>query len=74
MADIVLTDVDEQILRQIEVRAMCMNRTLEAELTELIIDGLSRIHEPDIVRFAFRHATIQIDDYQKLDDRVNSNE
>lgn len=74
MADIVLADVDEQILRQIEVRAMCMSRTLEAELMDLIIDGLSRTHEPDIVRVALRHATIEIDDYQKLDDRVNSNE
>ena len=74
MADIVLTDVDEQSLRQIEVRAMCMNRTLESELMDLIIDGLSRLHEPDIVRAALRHATIEIDDYQKIDDRVNSNE
>jgi plasmid stability protein len=74
MAEIVLTDVDEQSLRQIEVRAMYKSRTLEAELMELIIDGLSRIHEPDIVRVALRHSTIEIDDYQKLDDRVNNNE
>lgn len=74
MADIVLTDIDEQSLRQIGVRAMCKNRTLEAELMDLIIDGLSRIHEPDIVRTAFRHATIEIDDRHKLDERANSNE
>lgn len=69
MADIVVTDIDEQVLRQIEVRAILNHRTLQEELMLLIIDGLSEVYEPNTVRSAFRNATIELDNSQTLDER-----
>lgn len=74
MADLVVTDIEEQALRRIDVNAICNGRTLEEELIILIVDGVSEIHDPAIVRAAFRHATIEIDGYRKLDDSVSSEE
>jgi|GEM_PF-2238942 len=74
MADLVVTGIEEQALRRIEVDAICSGRMLEEELISHIVDGLSEIHDPAIVRAAFRHATIEIDGYRKFDDSVSSDE
>jgi plasmid stability protein len=74
MADIVITDIEEQALRRIEVRAICNGRTLEEELIAHIVDGLSEIHDPATVRAAFCCATIELDDYRTLDESVSGDD
>lgn len=69
MAEIVVADIDAQTLRQVELRALCNSRTLQEELMLLIIDGLSEIHDPETVRSAFRNATVDVHDYQPIDER-----